>query len=319
MTTPKSEAPLRYLPSTAVSELLPDAAVQIKLVEAGFRMLRERTADVPATPEIAPRPGAFGHAMPAYLSEGDVTAMKWITGSPLNRERGLPYLSGIIVVNDSETGQPRAIMDAVEVTAARTAAVSAACVRRFARPGWERLGLIGFGRQANAHLSLFTELFPAVTICIFSRSNGQTPRELRDTALFADSARGAVEAADVVVTAIPLEAKLTPPVEAEWLSTSALVLPLDDDASLGPSVSAGAASYYVDDLEDYAIRKKAGHFASWRNPDGSVATALVGNPPPQSYGITLCLNQGMGLFDALFAHAILEQADNLNVGVVLER
>jgi ornithine cyclodeaminase/alanine dehydrogenase-like protein (mu-crystallin family) len=71
-------------------QLLPDPAAQVELVEAGFRMLRERTADVPATPEIAPLPGAFGHAMPAYLSEGDVTAMKWISGSPLNASGGFP-------------------------------------------------------------------------------------------------------------------------------------------------------------------------------------------------------------------------------------
>jgi ornithine cyclodeaminase/alanine dehydrogenase-like protein (mu-crystallin family) len=188
-------------------------------------------------------------------------------------------------------------MDAVEVTAARTAAVSAACARRFAKPGWKRVGIIGFGQQAKAHLRLFAELFPDVTTCVFSRSNVRTSLEPRDTALFAPSARGAVQDADVVITAIPLEARLTPQLEAEWLSTSALVLPLDDDASLGPSVSTKAASYYVDDLEDYAIREKAGHFT----------------------GITLCLNQGMGLFDALFAHAILERADYANVGIALER
>ena len=34
---------------------------------------------------------------------------------------------------------------------------------------------------------------------------------------------------------------------------------------------------------------------------------------------TLRLNQGMGLFDALFAHAILELAEDANVCVVLER
>ena len=48
------------------------------LVENALRMLVEGTAQVPATPEIAPRVGSFAHAMPAYLREGDITAMKWI-------------------------------------------------------------------------------------------------------------------------------------------------------------------------------------------------------------------------------------------------
>ena len=44
---------------------------------------------------------------------------------------------GLIVVNDAETGLPTAVMDGAEITAARTAAASGVCVRRWAPEGWE--------------------------------------------------------------------------------------------------------------------------------------------------------------------------------------
>ena len=58
--------------------------------------------------------------MPAYLRDEDVVTLKWVAGYPANKARGLPYITGLIVVNDAETGLPVAIMDGAEITAART-------------------------------------------------------------------------------------------------------------------------------------------------------------------------------------------------------
>ena len=76
--------------------------------------------------------------MPAYLRDEDVVALKWVAGYPANKERGLPYITGLIVLNDAETGLPLAVMDGAEITAARTAAASGVCVRGFAPGGWRR-------------------------------------------------------------------------------------------------------------------------------------------------------------------------------------
>ena len=93
--------------------------------------------ELPPKPGIHPRKDSFIHAMPAYLRDEDVAALKWVAGYPANKERGLPYISGLIVVNDAETGLPTAVMDGAEITAARTAAASGVCVRRWAPEGWE--------------------------------------------------------------------------------------------------------------------------------------------------------------------------------------
>jgi len=286
----------------------------VELAANALRILSDGHADVPATPELAPRPGAFVHAMPAYLEEDDVTALKWISGFPANRERGLPYLSGLIVVNDSETGLPLAIMDCAAITAARTAAVSAVCAQRFASSGWSQLVLLGYGVQARAHIKLFRELFPSLEVRVVSRRE----KGRRDGISFGDDARRAIAGADVVITGIPLELTLQPRVVASWLAEDALVLPLDDDASLDASVANDAARFYVDDLDDFEMRRNMGRFVGWRSPDATVATVLAADHARDA-GVIVCANQGMGILDAVFAAAVLRRAEREQVGDLLLR
>ena len=85
--------------------------------------------------------------MRVSLRDDDVAALKWVAGYPENKARGLPYISGLIVVNDAETGLPAAIMDAAEITAARTAAASGVCIRKWAPERWSEVAILGCGEQ----------------------------------------------------------------------------------------------------------------------------------------------------------------------------
>jgi ornithine cyclodeaminase/alanine dehydrogenase len=297
-----------------VSSLLPEAEEQLVLAREAFRMLEAGGVDAPATPELTPRTGAFAHAMPAYIGEHDLTTVKWIAGFPTNRERGLPYLSGLILVSDSDTGLPIAVMDCAAITAARTAAVSAACAARFGRPGWSRLALIGYGVQARAHIALFRRLFGGIEVVVSSRSRSGS----EDGIAFSPDARTAVSGADVVVTGIPLQVRLEPPVAGDWIGDDALVLPLDDDASLDADVVNRSSRFYVDDLDDYRMRCDRGLFEGWRAPDGEVADVLFDGSGAEA-GITVCANQGVGVLDALFAQAVLARAESEGIGRFLDR
>ena len=131
---------LLYLSRAEVAGLLPPVAEQLDLVEATYRAVAAGRVELPPKPGVHPRKDAFIHAMPAYLADDDVVALKWVAGYPENPARGLPYISGLVVLNDAETGLPVAIMDGAEITAARTAAASGVCVRRWAPPGLEHGG-----------------------------------------------------------------------------------------------------------------------------------------------------------------------------------
>ena len=306
--------PIRYLSGSSVRALLPPLDQQFVLVERAYRAIREGTCKTPATPELAPRSGAFVHALPAYVADGDITSLKWISGYDRNRERGLPYGSGLIIINDSETGLPVAVMDSTAITAARTAAASAVCVDAFAREGWSTVGIIGYGIQSEAHVAALSELKPSVRFQVFSRR----PLPADGGALSAaEDPRAAAEGADVFITGMPLETKLEPPVAFDWLTPTALVLPLDDDASLDEDVVNGAEAFYVDALDDYALRQADGRFSGWRAPDGSVPEAVSDQRPVK--GVVVCANQGMGVLDAVFAGSVLAAAERRDVGKLLDR
>ncbi|HXI04634.1 MAG TPA: hypothetical protein VNI57_15775, partial [Candidatus Saccharimonadales bacterium] len=108
----------------------------IERVEAAFREKGEGRAEMPPKPGIHPgAPGEdnFIHAMPALLPRMGAAGIKWVSGFPGNRDRGLPYITGLLILNDPETGLPRAVIDASWITAMRTAAATAVAARHLAR------------------------------------------------------------------------------------------------------------------------------------------------------------------------------------------
>src|ERR671914_1704216 len=142
---------LLYLARGEVARLLPEIPEQLDLVEETYRSVAAGRVELPPKPGIHPRPDAFIHAMPAYLRDDDVAALKWVAGYPQNKDRGLPYISGLITMNDAETGAPVAVMDGAEITAARTAAATGVCVRRWAPPRWKEAAILGCGEQGRFH------------------------------------------------------------------------------------------------------------------------------------------------------------------------
>jgi ornithine cyclodeaminase/alanine dehydrogenase len=83
---------LLYLSRAEVAGLLPPILEQVDLVEDTYRAVASGRVELPPKPGIHPRTDAFIHAMPAYLRDEDVAALKWIAGYPANPQRGLPYM-----------------------------------------------------------------------------------------------------------------------------------------------------------------------------------------------------------------------------------
>lgn len=88
-------------------------------------------------------PAGDFRAMPAL--GGGYAMVKWITSFPGNPAKGLPTVSGVLVVSDADTGVPLAIMDARAVTALRTGAVAAVAAQALAREDARTVGVVGCG------------------------------------------------------------------------------------------------------------------------------------------------------------------------------
>jgi ornithine cyclodeaminase/alanine dehydrogenase len=305
---------IRVLARADIASLLPDLVDQIDLVERTYLAVAEGRVELPPKPGIHPRPNAFIHAMPTYLRDDDIAAIKWVSGYPQNAERGLPYISGVIVVNNPETGLPSALMDAAEITAARTAAASGVCIRRWARSGWRAAGVLGLGEQGKYHVRVLRELNPNVEIHAFD-PNRTRVEQFEGAVRGHETPRAAVDGADVVITAGPILEDPDPLISRHWLREQCLLLPLDFNSYVRADAIEGAALFVVDDVAQFDYYRESGYFAGWPNPAGSVGDALRAGWSGDSVS---CVNLGIGALDAAFAAAVLERAAHEAVGTLIE-
>jgi len=108
----------------------------IGLLETAFQEKGNGRVEMPPKPGIHPGGGDnFIHAMPAYIPAMASAGVKWVSGFPENHRRNLPYISGLLILNDVETGLPISVMDCSWITAMRTAAATAVAARRLGRAG----------------------------------------------------------------------------------------------------------------------------------------------------------------------------------------
>jgi ornithine cyclodeaminase/alanine dehydrogenase-like protein (mu-crystallin family) len=314
---------IRYLSEAEVETARPTVADGIELARRALISLAEGRAELPPKPSVHPRPGCFSNIMPAYVDDGDhgdALGLKWVSVYATNPERGLPLITGIVLICDTDTGLPKTIMAAAYLTGIRTAAVSGACMAALAPEAVGHVAMTGAGVQTRTHLEV-CEALGHLDVAVFAR-RPESGRALTEWAAehtpavhvqICPTAAEAVEGAGIVVTGVPIG---TPDalIDPALFRDDALVLPLD----FGTSIPAAAIGdhLYADDVGQYGRLHEAGHFPGWREVDGFVGDALRRPRPP---GRIVCQNPGQGAADLLFAEAIAERAKALGAGVMLER
>ena len=192
----------------------------IDALEAAFRD-EDPSLAAPLRSSLATPAGTL-LLMPAAGAGG--VGVKLVTLSEFNPQRDLPFLHAVYVLFDRETQRPEAVIDGTELTALRTAAVSALATRYLAREAASRLVLFGAGVQAHAHLDAMIAVRPVEDVVVVSRSEGPAIA-LADRA----EARGlrasigtpeAVAEADLVCTCTT---SAVPVFDGRWLAAGAHV------------------------------------------------------------------------------------------------
>lgn len=90
--------------------------------------------------------------MPGEVGAPGIFGAKLLSIYPDNPAQGLAAIQGYVLLFDAADGSPKALVDAASLTALRTAAASAAATRALAKLDASRLGLLGYGVQAESHL-----------------------------------------------------------------------------------------------------------------------------------------------------------------------
>ena len=304
---------LTYLDRESVRRLLPDVPEQLDRLARTYVALAAGRVENPPKIGVHARAETFVHAMPAYLADEDVTALKWVGAYPANPGRGLPYISGLIILNDSGSGLPLAVMDAAEITAARTAAATGVSIRHLAHDGWSRVAILGYGEQGRYHATVVRALNPEAEIRVFGGPRLQGP--LPGVEVLPD-ARAAVEGADVVITAGPMSRDPQRRLDRNWLPSRCLVVPVDFGAYVDAPLVEQAACLVVDDIDQFEHYRSLGHFGGWPRPDLSLGAAVEAAPDGD---LRVSCSLGVAAADAAIAAVVWERARDEGVGVRLVR
>jgi ornithine cyclodeaminase/alanine dehydrogenase-like protein (mu-crystallin family) len=102
----------------------------------------------------APPDGDF-RAMPA--AGGEYAVLKWVTSFPGNPARGLPTVTGVVLLSDAGNGELLAVLDAGAVTALRTGAAAVLAAETLAAATAGKASVIGCGVNGRAVAQTFLE------------------------------------------------------------------------------------------------------------------------------------------------------------------
>jgi ornithine cyclodeaminase/alanine dehydrogenase len=316
-----------YLSRLEVERLSIPMSLIIRIVEEAFREKVEGRVEVPPKPAIHPKKDAFIHAMPAYIPKMRSAGVKWVSGFPENPKRGLPYISGLLILNDLETGVPICVMDCTWITAKRTGAATAVAARYLAREDSKTFGILGCGVQGRSNLEALTVVcknLEAVKAYDINERNLQTYVEEMTVKhgikiLAVDSPRKAVEDCDIVVTASPILKQPQPEIEASWFKDGGFACPLDFDSYWKPEAMHSMDKFCTDDKDQLKYYKKLGYFSNtphvYADLGEIVSEKKLGRESLKER--IMCINLGLAIEDMATAILIYEKAKKVGVGTML--
>ena len=319
---------LRYLSYQDVASVGMSMTEIVSAVEDVFREKGEGRVEMPPKPGIHTQPDAFIHAMPAHVPAMQAAGMKWVSGYPGNQKKGLPYITGLMILNDPDTGIPTAVMDAVWITAMRTGAATAVGAKYLARPDSETVAILGCGVQGRSNLDALRVVLPNLRqVRAYdvvpegqSRFLDEAAEEYGLEPHPSTTPEDAVREADVIVTAGPILKNPSPVIQTSWLKPGAFISPVDFDSYVKGEVFQAAAKLYTDDLSQQAYYAEHGYFKDTPTPAGDLGELVTGKKPGRETDdeLTISLNLGLALEDMAVGVRVLRAAAERNIGTLLD-
>jgi alanine dehydrogenase len=144
-------------------------------------------------------PAGDFRAMPAL--GGGHASLKWVTSFPGNPARGLPTVTGLVLLSDAEDGRLLALLDAGAVTALRTGAAAALAAVTLGRPDARSAAVVGTGVNGQAAAAALAAL--GREPLLWDVDPARAEAAARATGGRVAASREEALAADLVVTVTP--------------------------------------------------------------------------------------------------------------------
>jgi len=321
-----AEHQLLYLSRADVEKVALDMSTILKLLEEAFKEKGHGKVEMPPKPGIHTMPDAFIHAMPAYIPSLHSAGIKWVSGYPENFKRGLPYITGLLILNEDQTGIPYAVMDCTWITAYRTGAASGLAAKYLARPNSQVAAILACGVQGRTNLEALACLFPlqrAYAYDILPESQAKFVEEMRKKFKFeiipAKGPKEAVLESDLVVTSGPILKHPTPIIEKDWLQPGGFGSAVDFDSYWTGPAMAQMDRISTDDHAQFQYYRESGYFQQTPTPYADLGELATVQKPGRGSDKerTLAINLGLAMDDMAVAPEIYRRAHEMGIGTWL--
>lgn len=185
-------------------------AEAIEGMKSAYAQLSTGQATMPLRSRVdVPAPGS-SLVMPAYLEKDGALAVKIVSVFPKNSEVGLPLIHALVMVLNSTTGEPQALLEGGTLTAIRTGAASGAATDILARQDATSVLVVGSGVQARTQLEAVCTVRDIREVFIFSLNRQEAEKfvtamagkgPIPTTIDIVEDVNRAVAMADIICTA----------------------------------------------------------------------------------------------------------------------
>ncbi len=324
---------VRLLHEQEVRDLIGPEEALVAVREAFARMGRGETMVPPVMIIYVPESEGEVHIKAAHLHHADNYAVKFASIFEKNPERGLPAVSGMILVFSAATGfLTGMLLDNGFLTDLRTGAAGGLAADLLAKKHVEQVAVVGAGIQGRYQLeALLSVRSPErVVICDLDRAAAERYASemgaLHGIPVTVAGIRDAVEGSDVIVCTTPSHKAY---VMADWVRPGTHITAMGSDNpmknELDPGLLARADELVVDSVEMCGINGELHHaledglmtavdvYAEL----GEVAAGLKAGRTSDTQ-ITVADLTGLGVQDTAVANVVMRKAVELGVGRTLE-
>jgi ornithine cyclodeaminase len=271
--------------------------------------------------------------MPGYTGENDIFGIKSVSVFPENYKKGISSHKGVILLYEGDTGRLIAVLDAEEITAVRTAAVSALATDVLARRDASTLALLGAGVQGGQHLKSISLVRNISKVSVWDIVDESTKRFVDSESnhynaeiVGANTAEEAVSDADIICTLTPAR---EPILMRDWVGAGAHInavgacTPHQQELE---STLVAQSRLYTDCREslfnepgDFLNPKKEGLITE-DHVMGELGELLTGKAAGRESDddITLFKSLGLAIEDLAAGYYVYDKAKESNIGTTVD-
>jgi len=275
-------------------------------------------------------------AMPSYLEELDISAVKIVNSHPENpTKHGLPTVMATIVLVNPKNGVPLAIMGGTWATDMRTGAAGAIAAKYLAKKDSKVVGFVGAGAQARTQLMGLLSFYKKLEeVRVWSRTEKTRDAYVAEMKPMygsvakivpVKSVKDALEGADIIVTTTP---STEPVVSNDWVEAGMHFNCIGADApgkqELDPTILT-RAKIIVDDWEQASHSGEINvpltkGIITKQNVWGEIGEVVAGLKPGRTSPeeITVFTSTGLAVQDAVTAELAYKKALAKGIGKFIE-